>query len=210
MACRLFGAKPLPEPMLTYCQLDPREQFSVKFGTNYKNWINKKAFENVVCESVDILSGGDELSATPLKEVLLPRSLQWCHNGHDGVSNHQPHHCLLNRLFGRRSKKTSKLRVTGLCAGNSPGTGEFPAQMASNAKNVSIWWLNHDCVCDHLSSYIGFLLWINRTRTRYANTNSWSLYHMLSSYHWLLSGWCPLTHVMIKNRGHRDKSAVNE
>ena len=47
--------------------------------------------------------------------------LQWRHNGLDGVSNHQPHHCLLSRLFGRRSKKTSKLRVTGLCAGNSPG-----------------------------------------------------------------------------------------
>ena len=27
--------------------------------------------------------------------------------------------------------------------GNSPGTGEFPAQMASNAKNVSIWWRRH-------------------------------------------------------------------
>ena len=40
----------------------------------------------------------------------------------------------------RRSKKTSKLRVTGLCEGNSPVTGEFPAQMASNAENVSIWW----------------------------------------------------------------------
>ena len=34
-----------------------------------------------------------------------------------------------------RSKKTSKLRVTGLCAGNSPVAGEFPAQMASNAEN---------------------------------------------------------------------------
>ena len=30
-----------------------------------------------------------------------------------------------------------------LC-GNSPGTGEFPAQMASNAENVSIWWRHHD------------------------------------------------------------------
>ena len=47
-------------------------------------------------------------------------SLLWRHNGRDGVSNHQPHDCLLNRLFRRRSKKTSKLRVTGLCAGNSP------------------------------------------------------------------------------------------
>ena len=37
---------------------------------------------------------------------------------------------------------SSKLRVTGLCAGNSPVTGEFPALMASNAENVSIWWRN--------------------------------------------------------------------
>ena len=48
----------------------------------------------------------------------------------------QPHHCLLSRLFGRRSRKTSKLLITGLCGGNSPGTGEFPAQLASNAENV--------------------------------------------------------------------------
>ena len=51
--------------------------------------------------------------------------------------------CLLNRLFRRRSKKTSKLRVTGLCAGKSLGTGEFPPQVASNAENVSIWWRHH-------------------------------------------------------------------
>ena len=71
------------------------------------------------------------------------QSLRWRHNGRDSVSNHQPHDCLLNGLFRRRSKKTSKLYVTGLCAGNSPGTGEFPAQMASNAENVSIWWRHH-------------------------------------------------------------------
>ena len=44
----------------------------------------------------------------------------------------------------RRSKKTSELRVIGLCARNSPGTGEFPAQMASYAENVFIWWRHHD------------------------------------------------------------------
>ena len=71
-------------------------------------------------------------------------TLQWRHNEHDGVRNHQPHHCLLNRWFRRRSKKTSKLRVTGLCAGNSLGTGEFPAQMGSNAENVSICWRHHN------------------------------------------------------------------
>ena len=70
-------------------------------------------------------------------------SLQWRHNQRDGVSNHQPHDCLLNRLFRRRSKKTSKLCVTGLCAGNSPVTSEFPTQKASNAANISIWWRHH-------------------------------------------------------------------
>ena len=50
-------------------------------------------------------------------------TLQWHHNWRDSVSNHQPHDCLLNRLFRRRSKKTSKPGVTGLCAGNSSGTG---------------------------------------------------------------------------------------
>ena len=76
--------------------------------------------------------------------------LQWRHNGHDGVLNHQPHHCLLDRLFGRRSKKTSKLCVIGLCAENSPGTGEFPAQKASNAENVSIWWRHHALLVSHI------------------------------------------------------------
>ena len=52
---------------------------------------------------------------------------------------------LLNRLFRRRSKKTSKFHVTGLCSGNSPVTGEFPAQTASDAENVSTWW-RHDVV----------------------------------------------------------------
>ena len=72
------------------------------------------------------------------------RTLQWRHNGRDSVSTHQPHDCLLNRLFRRRSKKTSKLSVNGLCEGNSPVTGEFPAQMASNAENFPFddvsWW----------------------------------------------------------------------
>ena len=53
-------------------------------------------------------------------------TLHWRHDDHDGVSNHQPHGCLLNRLFGRRSKKTSKLRVTALHAGNSPGSVNSP------------------------------------------------------------------------------------
>ena len=69
--------------------------------------------------------------------------LQYCHNELDVISNDQPHDCLPNCLFRRRSKKTSKLRVTGLCEGNSPVSGEFPAQRASNVENVSIWWCHH-------------------------------------------------------------------
>ena len=82
---------------------------------------------------------------TPLN-IIGPSNTreQWRHNGRDSVSNHQPRDCLLNRLFKCRSKKTSKLRVTGPCAGNSPANGEFPAQMASDAENASSWWRLHD------------------------------------------------------------------
>ena len=52
--------------------------------------------------------------------------------------------CLPSRLFRRRSKETSKLRVAGLCVGNSPVIGEFPAQRSSNVEKVSIWW-RHQC-----------------------------------------------------------------
>ena len=65
-------------------------------------------------------------------------SLQWCHNGHDGVSNHQPHDCLLNRLFKAQIKENIKASRHWLLCGEF--TGEFPAQRASNAENVSIWW----------------------------------------------------------------------
>ena len=60
--------------------------------------------------------------------------LQWHHNGRCGVSN--PNICLLNRFFGHRAKKTSKLLVTGLCVGNSLVTDEFAAQMACNAEKM--------------------------------------------------------------------------
>ena len=88
-----------------------------------------------------VVEGNLELLAvTPILYCI-----QWRYNGCDSNSNHQPHDCLLNRLFGRRSKKTLKLRVTGFCEGNSPLTGEFHAQRASNADNVSIWWRHHVC-----------------------------------------------------------------
>ena len=47
-------------------------------------------------------------------------------------------------VYSSTYKKNIKIRVNGLCAGNSPMTGEFPVQMASNTENVSIWWRHHD------------------------------------------------------------------
>ena len=63
-------------------------------------------------------------------------SLHWRHNDHGGVFNYQSHGCLLNRLFRRRSKKTSKLRVTGHCAGNSPGPVTSPHKGSVTRKMV--------------------------------------------------------------------------
>ena len=79
------------------------------------------------------------------------QTLQCRHNERDGVSNHRRLLCWLNRLFWLRSKKTSKVRVTGLCEGKPPVT--------SNAENVSIWWRHHDIPrIIHISNH---LLWVS-------------------------------------------------
>ena len=66
--------------------------------------------------------------------------------------------CLFNRLFRCRSSKISKLRVTGLCAGNSPVTSEFPTQMASNTEYVSIWWRHPASVPSDRNIYAVYIL----------------------------------------------------
>ena len=92
--------------MHSYCsqhvQNAPQNIF-VKCSSSHQRW--SAVF---MCWNVAILCFG------------IITALHWRHNDHDGVSNHQPHGCLLNRLFRRRWKKTSMLRVTGLCVGNSP------------------------------------------------------------------------------------------
>ena len=64
-------------------------------------------------------------------------TLGWRHNGRDGISNHQPHDCLPNRSFGHRSKKTSKLHLTGLCAGNPRGPVNSPHKWPVTRKMFS-------------------------------------------------------------------------
>ena len=141
-----------------------------------------------------------------MSTCCLYPSLHWRHNGHDGVSNHQPSNCLLNRLLRRRSKKKSKLRVTGLCAGNSPVTGEFPAQRASNAENVSIWWrhhvwvllpstgpeIGHHCACRCPGSLQCWAISSGRADRKFRDV----LFHLLSISDFCVTGWCPLTHLV--------------
>ena len=116
-----------------------------------------------------------------LLSAMCWSSLQWRHNGRDNVSNHQHRECLLSRLIRRRSMKTPKLRVAGLCAGNSPETGEFPAQRASNAENVSIWWRHH-VFRKHEIKYLSFFI----ISQQWYGTSWWHLSPDYKSTSWLL------------------------
>ena len=70
----------------------------------------------------------------------LHRKLSKSQHNSDAIMSARPSQItsLTSVYSRRRTKKTSKPRVTGLCEGNSPVTGEFPAQKASNAENVIV------------------------------------------------------------------------
>ena len=113
--------------------------------------MSKIRFQRYVANSCDIsnckpLEVINKYSMEDYDSFKYCSSLWWRHNDHDSVSNHQPHECLFNRLF--RSKKTSKLRVTGLCVGNSPGPVNSPHEGPVTRKmfpfdDVIMWSTNH-------------------------------------------------------------------
>ena len=114
MACRLFGAKPLLEAMLTYCQLEPWGHTSVKFNPNTKLFKDKNVLENVVCKMAAILS-----------------SERWSNEGFANVGSRlvplpacRPHFVW---PWLRHQIETFSA-LLALSAGNSPVTGEFPTQ----------------------------------------------------------------------------------
>ena len=78
------------------------------------------------CHTDPMFSQMKLLKPIKFMNILLVVPLRWRHNGRPGVSNHWPHDCLLNRLYSRRSKKTWKLRVTGLCVRKSPAPHKWP------------------------------------------------------------------------------------
>ena len=69
MACRQFGAKPLPEPVLVYSWLNSWEQISVKFEWNTIILIQENASEIVVCQNGGICPRGDELIIQILTDI---------------------------------------------------------------------------------------------------------------------------------------------
>ena len=118
--------------------------------------------------------------------LLILLALQWRHNEGDGISNHRRFHCLLNCWFRRRSKKTSKPRVTGLCEGNSSVTGEFPAQKGSNAENTSNWWHHHEItrrLHDLMSLKRSIYVYHFCTNTAYMN--KYLVYSVLELQHYI-------------------------
>ena len=131
-------------------------------GTIQVKIVNKKT-DYLQNEPDPVVSSWSSFHLNIYMGIIWPLALQWRHNECDGVSNRQCLDCSLNRLFRRRSKKTSKLRVTGLCTGNSPATGEFPAQKASNAENVSIWWRHHVPSSGYPAALVARIVTINIT-----------------------------------------------
>ena len=74
---------------------------------------------------------------------VFAHKLHWRQNGCDASQITSLTIVYSTVYSGTDQRKKSKLWITGLCARNSPVTGEFPAQMASNTENVSIWWCHH-------------------------------------------------------------------
>ena len=129
------------------------------YERNSKSY-HKSSLSSEVVNSILALSNGKEaygifkLLAQCANCYYVPRHLQWRHNERDSVSDNLRLVCS-TVYFRGRSKKISKLRVTGLYEGNPPVTGGFPSQRASKAENVSIWWRHHELLTWFALCFVG-------------------------------------------------------
>ena len=131
---------------------------------------------------------------------ILGFSLQWRHNALEGVSNHQPYHCLISRLLGRRSKKTSKLHVTGLVRGIYRGPVNSPHKWPVTWKMFPFddiimcchWW--HRRIVHITRNPLGYTEWMWSIRDEYKllilakQTKDASMFHELhctSHLYWI-------------------------
>ena len=93
MTCRLFGAKPLPELMLIYCQLDSWEQISVKLGLEFSNFHSRKCiWKCCLPKWGPFCPGGDELKVWRDQSMFDRLSwkasfyIKWYGSGHEGAA----------------------------------------------------------------------------------------------------------------------------
>ena len=165
MICWLFSAKAPSWSMLFYWQW---ETGNWNLCRNIIMFIQGNWFDNVRQiaamlsrpQYVNWFCYGVSMETRWRTAIISPDdTLRWRHNDHTGVSNHQPHGCLLNRLFRRTSKKTSKLRVTGLCAW--PVTRKMLP-----FDDVIMKWMqrNHDMI--HVRTNIAFCTYFSTSQIR--------------------------------------------
>ena len=107
-----------------------------------RNYLARWLYSRCMFLLIHVMKKPASLNSPAINQYDTP--LRWRHNGHDSVSNPSLTIVYSTVYSGADQRKHQSSRVTGLCAENSPGTGEFPAQMTSNAENVSIWWRHHD------------------------------------------------------------------
>ena len=108
-----FCAKPLPEPMPTYYQLDQQTPGDPKIQAKTPSKPLKKT------EMKHRLRNGGH--------AIQCITLQWRHNGRDSVSNHQPHDCLLNRFIQTQIKGNIKAPLHWPLCGEFTGDRWIPS-----------------------------------------------------------------------------------
>ena len=107
-------------------------------------FIQESAYENVDCKDVYHFVE-NQFDVWRTKHVV---PLQWRHNERHLASQITGVSIVCSSVgWGADQRKHQNYASLAVCVGNSPVTGEFPAQRASNAENVSIWWRHHPFYC---------------------------------------------------------------
>ena len=96
-----------------------------------------------------------------LQSAQIFHALQWSHNGRNGVSNHQPHDCLLKRLFrhtwNKYQSSSSLAFVRGIhrWPANSPPKGPVTRKMLPFYDVI----MGTMYYCDYYKYHIGEHAW---------------------------------------------------
>ena len=133
MDWRRAGDKPLPEPMMTHFN-DAYIRNPASVTLRWFPFDNTNMYFHFISFFATGMSQG-----AGIHSHARQKHLQWRHIERDGVSSHRRLDCVLNRLFRRRSKKTSKLRVTGLFEGKCLNIMTTPGSLTAHRVESRDW-----------------------------------------------------------------------